>query len=39
MMLKKVINFDDVTKIKIKNHIPNWASISDHPYRKLIIGG
>ena len=34
-----MINFDDVTKEKIKEHNPNWPKISDHPYRILIIGG
>ena len=33
-----MINFDDVTKEKIKEHNPNWHKISDHPYRILIIG-
>ena len=34
-----MINFDDVTKEKIKQHNPNWPQISDHPYRILITGG
>ena len=37
--MQKMINFDDVTKEKIKQHNPNWPQISDHPYRILIIGG
>ena len=28
-----MINFDDVTKEKIKEHNPDWAQIPDHPYR------
>ena len=34
-----MINFDDVIKENIKEHNPNWAQISDHPYGALIIGG
>ena len=34
-----MINFDDVTKEKIKEHNPNWPQISDHLYRILILGG
>ena len=34
-----MINFDDVIKENIKEHNPNWAQISDHPYGTLIIGG
>ena len=34
-----MINFDDVTKEKIKEHNLNWPQIPDHPYRLLIIGG
>ena len=30
---------DDVIKEETKEHNPNWAEISDHPYRILIIGG
>ena len=33
-----MINFNDVTKEKIKKRNPNWPQISDHPYRILIIG-
>ena len=29
-------NFGESVEI---NHIPNWAYISDHPYRIFIIGG
>ena len=38
-MIQKVINFDDVTKENIKDHNPNWPQISDHPYRRFLIGG
>ena len=38
-MIQKIINFDDVTKEKIKEHNPNWPQIPDHSYRILIIGG
>ena len=34
----KMINFDVVTKGNIKEHIPNWPQIPDHPYKVLIIG-
>ena len=37
-MIKKMINFDDVTKENIKEHNGNWPQISDHPSRILIIG-
>ena len=37
--MQKMINFDDVTKEKIKEHNPDWLQIPDHPYRVLIIGG
>ena len=37
--MQKMINFDDVTIEKIKEHNPNWPQNSDHPYRILIIGG
>ena len=33
------INFDDVTKVNIKEHNPNSSQISHHPYRILITGG
>ena len=35
----KNINFDDITKQKIKEHNANWPQIADHPYRIWIIGG
>ena len=34
-----MINFGDVTKVKIKEHNPNWPQIPDYPYRTLTIGG
>ena len=34
---KTLINFDDVTKDNIKEHISNWPQIPDDPYRILII--
>ena len=34
-----MINFDDVTKEKIKEYSPNWGQIPDHSYRILIIEG
>ena len=34
-----MINFDDVTKEKIKEHNPNWPQISNYLYRILILGG
>ena len=37
--IQKMINFDDVIKENIKEHIPKWQKIPDHPYRILIIGG
>ena len=37
-MIKKMINFDDVTKENIKEHNGNWPQIPDHPSRILIIG-
>ena len=30
-MTQKMINFNDVTKENIKEHIPNWPRIPDHP--------
>ena len=30
------INFDDVTKVYIKEHNPNSSQIPHHPYRILI---
>ena len=32
-----MINFDDVTKENIKEHILDWPQISDHPCRILMI--
>ena len=32
-------NFHDTIKKDIKEHIPKWHKIFDHPYRTLIIGG
>ena len=32
-------NFDYITKEDIEKHNLNWAEISDHPYRILIVGG
>ena len=34
-----MINFDDVTKEKIKENNPNWPQIPYHPYRILMIEG
>ena len=34
-----MINFDNVTKEKIKEYNSNQQPIPDHPYRKLIIEG
>ena len=36
--MQKMINFDDVTKERIKYYNPNWPQISDHPYRIIITG-
>ena len=38
---KKWLTLMMLSKIKenIKEHNPNWAQISDHPYGTLIIGG
>ena len=33
-----MINFDDITKEKIKQHSSNWQQNPDHSYRILIIG-
>ena len=38
-MIRKMINFHNVTKENINEHNPNWAQIPDHPYRILISGG
>ena len=32
-----MINVDDITKVNIKEHNPNWPKIPDHPYRILMI--
>ena len=32
---KKYI-YDPLTKEQIKEHIPNWPKIADHPYRILV---
>ena len=37
--MQKMINFDDVTKINMKEHKARWPQIPDHPYKILIIGG
>ena len=34
-----MFNFDYITKEDIKEHIPNWPEIPDHPYRILIVRG
>ena len=34
-----MFNFDYITKEDIKEHNPNWLENSDHPHRKLIVGG
>ena len=34
-----MINFEDVTKVNIKEHNPNRPDIPDPPYRILIMGG
>ena len=38
-MIQNMISFDHFIKEEIKEHIPNWPQILDHPYRMLIIGG
>ena len=37
--MQKMINFDDVTKEKIKENNPNWSQLPDHLYRISIFGG
>ena len=37
--MQKMINFYDDSKENIKDHIPNFSQIPDHPYIILIIGG
>ena len=34
-----MINFDDITRERIKAQNPKWLQIHDHPYKILIIGG
>ena len=34
-----MINYGDVTKVKINKHNPNWPQILGHLYRMLIIAG
>ena len=34
-----MINFDDVTKENLKEHIPSRPQIPDHPYKILTIRG
>ena len=34
-----MINFDDITRGKKKEHSPHWRQIPDHSYRTLKIGG
>ena len=34
-----MINLDDATKGKTREHNPNWLQILDHPNKMLIIGG
>ena len=38
-MIQKMINFNDVTKDKIKVDNPNWSQIPDQPCMIWIIGG
>ena len=33
-----MFDFHYITKEDLKNHYPNWPEISDHPYRKLVVG-
>ena len=35
--MENMINFDEVTKEKIKEHNPNWPQTLDHPYKILIV--
>ena len=37
--IKKIINFNDVTKENITVHNPNQSQIPDHPRRIFIIEG
>ena len=34
-----MINFDEITREKFKEHHPDWQQIPDRWYRILIIGG
>ena len=34
----KIVNFDYITKEKIKENYSNWPQISDHPFKILVIG-
>ena len=36
--MRKMVNFDGVTKENIKEHNRNWQRIPDHPSRILILG-
>ena len=36
---KKMINFDDVVKVNIKEHNPKMAQISNNTYGILVTGG
>ena len=38
-MIEQLINFDDVTKEKTKEHNPNWSKTPDHLVKTLIIAG
>ena len=38
-MMLKMINFDDITNERIKEHNPNWPQIPDHACWILIFGG
>ena len=35
----KMINFDNIAKVNIKEHNLNWPQIRNHQYRILLIGG
>ena len=35
----KMINFDNIAKVNIKEHNLNWLQIRNHQYRILLIGG
>ena len=38
-IIQKLINFDDVTKEKLREHNANGSQIPDHLYWILITGG